>query len=80
MIKKIKKPYLIAEIGGNHEGNINYAKKLINLAAKSGVDCIKLQIYSEKSLVNKHLDQKRYDHFKRFSLKIEDYIYYEMDS
>ena len=70
-----KKPYLIAEIGGNHEGNINYAKKLINLAAKSGVDCIKLQIYSEKSLVNKHLDQKRYDHFKRFSLKIEDYIY-----
>lgn len=75
MIKKIKEPYLIAEIGGNHEGNVNYAKKLINLAAKSGVDCIKLQIYSEKSLVNKHLDQKRYNHFKRFSLKIEDYIY-----
>ena len=59
MINKIKKPYLIAEIGGNHEGKVNYAKKLINMAAKSGVNCIKLQIYSEKSLVNKNLDKTR---------------------
>lgn len=75
MIKKITKPYLIAEIGGNHEGDIKYAKKLIDLAAKSGVDCIKLQIYSEKSLVNKNLDSERYNHFKKFSLKTEDYLY-----
>ena len=74
MIKKFKKPYLIAEIGGNHEGNVKYAKKLIDQAAKSGVDCIKLQIYSEKSLVNKYLDISRYNHFKKFSLKIEDYL------
>ena len=68
MIKKIKKPYLIAEIGGNHEGNVKYAKKLIK-AAKSGVDCIKLQIYSEKSLVNKYLDISRYNHFKKIFFK-----------
>ncbi len=74
MINKIKKPYLIAEIGGNHEGKVNYAKKLINMAAKSGVNCIKLQIYSEKSLVNKNLDKTRYNHFKKFSLKLKDYI------
>jgi len=75
MIQKIKDPYFIAEIGGNHEGNIKYAKKLIDLAAKSGVDCIKLQIYSEKSLVNKSLDLDRYNHFRKFSLRIEDYLY-----
>ena len=75
MIKKIKKPYLIAEIGGNHEGDFKYAKKLIDLASKSGVDCIKLQIYSQKSLVNKNLDPDRYNHFKKFSLKTSDYIY-----
>lgn len=75
MIQKFRKPYLIAEIGGNHEGDIKYAKKLIDLASKSGVDCIKLQIYSEKSLVNKNLDIDRFNHFKKFSLKIEDYLY-----
>ena len=68
------KPYLIAEIGGNHEGNKVYAKKLINQAIKSKVDCIKLQIYSGESLVNKFIDESRYNHFKKFSLKIDDYI------
>ena len=38
-------PMLIAEIGGNHEGDFRYAKKLVKLAIKSGVDVIKLQIY-----------------------------------
>ena len=38
-------PLLIAEIGGNHEGNFNYAKKLVKLAISSGVDVVKLQIY-----------------------------------
>ncbi len=74
MIRKIKKPYLIAEIGGNHEGNLTYAKKLIDLAVKSQVDCIKLQIYSQKSLVNKNLDPDRYNHFKKFSLKTDEYL------
>ena len=28
-------PLLIAEIGGNHEGNFTYAKKLLKLAIES---------------------------------------------
>ena len=39
-------PLLIAEIGGNHEGDFTYAKKLTRLAIKSNVDIIKFQIYS----------------------------------
>ena len=39
-------PLLIAEIGGNHEGNFSYAKKLTKLAIKSDVDVIKFQIYT----------------------------------
>jgi len=46
-------PYLIAEIGGNHEGNIEYAQELTSLACESGVDAIKFQIYTGDSLVNK---------------------------
>ena len=40
-------PLLIAEIGGNHEGNFSYAKKLTKLAIKSDVDVIKFQIYTK---------------------------------
>ena len=36
-------PLLIAEIGGNHEGNFNEAKRLTRLAIKSSADCIKFQ-------------------------------------
>ena len=39
-------PLLIAEIGGNHEGDFKYAKKLVKLAITTGVDVIKLQLYS----------------------------------
>ena len=43
-------PLLIAEIGGNHEGNFSYAKKLTKEAIKSGADVIKFQLYSGNSL------------------------------
>lgn len=67
-------PYLIAEIGGNHEGNFDYAKKLTYLAANSGVDAIKYQIYSGDKLVNKKIDPERNNHFKKFELTKEEYI------
>ena len=39
----MKKPFLIAEIGINHNGSINLAKKLINLAKKNNFDAVKFQ-------------------------------------
>ena len=47
-------PMLIAEIGGNHEGSFSYAKKLVRLAIKSGVDVVKLQIYKGDELVSSY--------------------------
>ena len=38
-----KKPYLISEIGINHNGSINLAKKLIINAHNSGFDAVKFQ-------------------------------------
>ena len=52
----MKKPYLIAEIGINHNGDINIAKKLIKNAKDSGFDSVKFQkrtinmVYDEKTL------------------------------
>jgi len=37
------KTYIIAEIGINHEGDINICKKMIEAAARCGVDAVKLQ-------------------------------------
>tara|TARA_B110000114_G_scaffold175816_1_gene205762 strand:+ start:30 stop:878 length:849 start_codon:yes stop_codon:yes gene_type:complete len=39
----IKKPFLIGEIGINHNGSIKLAKKLIELASDSGFDAVKFQ-------------------------------------
>lgn len=39
------KVYVIAELGLNHGGNIQAAKKLIDSAAKTGVDAVKFQTY-----------------------------------
>ena len=38
-------PYLIAEIGVNHECSISKAKKLILLAKKGGANAAKFQTY-----------------------------------
>ena len=72
---KINKPFLIAEIGGNHQGNFPYAKKLLNLAIESKVDCIKFQLYTGDSLVNKTLSKDRNSHFKKFELSKDQHIY-----
>jgi len=68
-------PMLIAEIGGNHEGDFNYAKKLVDLAIDSNVDVIKFQIYKAKTLVNKKLSLDRFNHFKKFELTKKQIIY-----
>ncbi len=61
MIKKFLKilkarnssPYMIAEIGNNHNGSVKLAKQLIIEAKKCGADCVKFQTFSTKSLFSK---------------------------
>jgi N,N'-diacetyllegionaminate synthase len=72
MFKK-STPYLIAEIGGNHEGNFSYAIELTHLAIESGVDSIKYQIYTGDTLVSSIQDQNRNNHFKKFELSLDEY-------
>ena len=53
MFKELKKPYLIAEISGNHNGSIENAKRLISLAKENGADCVKIQTYSPDTMTIK---------------------------
>ena len=66
--------YIIAEIGGNHEGDFEYALELTKLAAESGADAVKYQIYTGDSLVNAKYDPDRNKHFKKFELSNSQYI------
>jgi len=47
------KPYIIAEIGGNHEGNFDKALDLLHQAADAGAQAVKYQIYTGETLVKK---------------------------
>ncbi|MFT4662390.1 MAG: N,N'-diacetyllegionaminate synthase [Patiriisocius sp.] len=67
-------PLLIAEIGGNHEGDFDYAKRLTQLAIDANVDYIKYQLYSGDSLVSEVENPIRNKHFKKFELSQEKYI------
>ena len=68
-------PMLIAEVGGNHEGNFEVAKKMVSQAINSGVDCVKLQIYYSDTLVSHIESPDRHKHFKKFQLTKDQHIY-----
>ncbi len=60
--------FFIAEIGGNHEGDFDYAQKLTRLAIESGADAVKFQFYTGDSLVSSIESADRNAHFKKFEL------------
>lgn len=67
-------PLLIAEIGGNHEGNFEYAKHLTDLAIGSGADFVKFQAYRGATLVNGRESPDRRAHFERFELTRDQHV------
>ncbi len=57
MISKVK---IIAEAGVNHNGDLNLAKKLIDIAKDSGADFIKFQLFKAEELVTKKAKKAKY--------------------
>lgn len=53
IIKNDNPCFIIAEAGVNHNGDINIAKKLIDVAVDAGVDAIKFQTFKVENLVTK---------------------------
>jgi len=54
IISADSKPYIIAEIGVNHEGSLEKAKELIELAFIGGSDAAKFQTYKAETLASKN--------------------------
>lgn len=52
-LKNFGKPFIIAEIGSNHNGNMQLAKEIIDAAKSCGCDAVKFQSFNDKSLICK---------------------------
>lgn len=82
----MSKVFIIAEAGVNHNGSIEIAKKLIDEAAKCGVDAVKFQSFKAKNLVTKVAKQadyqkenmkkevSQYEMLKALELSYDDHI------
>ena len=76
--------FIIAEAGVNHNGSIDLAKKLIDVAVDAGVDAVKFQTFKASNLVSKDAkkaeyqsknmddkDDSQYNMLKRLELDIQ---------
>jgi N,N'-diacetyllegionaminate synthase len=72
-------PYIIAEIGANHNGDMKLCKKLIDSAKRCGADAVKFQSWSKTSLISQaeyarntsYADKKK--HFGSLEEMVEKY-------
>lgn len=46
--------FVIAEVGSNHNGRLDQARKLIDVASDSGVDAVKFQLFKAENLYSKN--------------------------
>ena len=85
VISKDSLPYIIAEVGVNHGGSVELAKKQIILAFEGGADAVKFQTYKAGKLASKNSpsywdtnEEKTESQFKLFqkydSFNKEDYV------
>lgn len=80
------KVIIIAEAGVNHNGDINLAKRLIDVAADAGVDYVKFQTFKAERLVSREAkkaiyqvknisdgDNSQYNMLKKLELSYDDH-------
>ena len=81
------KVIIIAEAGVNHNGNIQTAKKMIDVAVEAGVDYVKFQTFKADKLVSKvakkasyqqsninDVDDSQYNMLKKLELSHQDHL------
>ena len=78
--------FIIAEAGVNHNGDINLAKKLIDLAVEAKVDAVKFQTFIAENVISKYAEKADYqkqatggnesqlDMVKKLQLSFDDFI------
>jgi sialic acid synthase len=67
MFKELKEPFVIAEVGQNHNGDLDLAKEYINIFAYEGADAIKFQTRNNKYLFSKDAYDAPYESENAFA-------------
>jgi N,N'-diacetyllegionaminate synthase len=77
--------FIIAEAGVNHNGDVNLAKKLTDVAKDAGADAVKFQTFKAENVVIKNaekaeyqketagIEESQYDMIKKLELTEEDF-------
>lgn len=78
--------YIIAEIGCNHNGDFEMAKKMVDIAKNCGVDAVKFQTFKADKLISKYAPKAEYqkkttgdqdsqlEMTKKLELSFEEYL------
>lgn len=76
LVGKNTPPYIIAEIGSNHNGDMDLCKKMIDAARKCGANAVKFQSWSESSLISRaeYSRNTSYDDTKRHFGSLEEMV------
>ena len=56
----MSRTFLIAEVGVNHNGDLNKALELIDIASESGADAVKFQTFISEDLSSKYAQKASY--------------------
>ncbi|CAH1215796.1 N,N'-diacetyllegionaminic acid synthase [Paenibacillus allorhizoplanae] len=82
----MKKCYIIAEAGVNHNGSMEMAKQLIDEASNAGADAVKFQTFNAKNLVTQNApkaqyqknstdqDESQFEMLKKLELTLENHL------
>src|SRR5258706_7398084 len=62
-----RRALIVAEVGNNHEGNFEVARKLVHAAAEAGADAVKFQTFRTESFMSRS-DAARFRRLKSFEL------------
>jgi len=79
-VEDFSKPYIIAEIGATHNGDMDLAKEIIDSAKQCGCDAVKFQSWTPDSLIakeeydrNQHYHDSPKKHFGSLKEMVEKY-------
>jgi N,N'-diacetyllegionaminate synthase len=67
-VGKDSRPYILAEIGINHGGDVLFAEKLIHAAAESGANGVKFQTFHADDLVSRSQSPQYWELFSKCEL------------
>lgn len=80
-LSETSRPFIVADVGVNHENDLNLAKRMIREAAQGGADAVKFQTYKAERIAARNspaywaTGESQYEYFQKYDrFSEEDYF------